>query len=135
MARIVIDASSTLTWLFDENGAAGKMTPVFATSRLVAPSLWLLEVTNAVLVRERRKLIGEAQAFQLLHLIDELPVEVVAEPISRKSTALAQMARPHQLSSYDAVYLELAVRMGIPLLTHDKNLRSAARRMGVELFE
>lgn len=63
MARIVIDASSTLAWLFDENGAAGRMTPVFATSRIVVPPLWLLEVTNAVLVRERRKLIVECKRF------------------------------------------------------------------------
>ncbi len=48
---------------------------------------------------------------------------------------LAQIARPHQLSSYDAVYFDLAVRLGIPLVTDDGNLRAAVERVGIEWVE
>jgi predicted nucleic acid-binding protein len=66
-------------------------------------------------------------------LLDELPVEFIPEPAGRTSASLAQIARPYQLSAYDAVYLDLADRLGLPLFTRDNNLRSAAARAGVPL--
>jgi len=88
MARIVIDASVTMAWLFDEDAAAAKVKPVLDRCELVAPWLWRLEVTNAVLVRERRKLLTESQAFRLLQLLDELAIELVAEPLARSASGL-----------------------------------------------
>jgi len=133
MARLVIDANITLAWLFDEDSASARIKPVLDRSELVAPWLWRLEVTNAVLVRERRRMLAEAQAFRLLQLLDELTIELMPEPLSRTASGLAQTARPHQLSAYDAVYLDLAIRMGLPLFTRDENLRAAAAHVGVPL--
>jgi predicted nucleic acid-binding protein len=133
MARIVIDASATLAWLFEESTSANAAKNILAASELVAPWLWRLEVTNAILVRERRKLLTVAQASRLLQLIDELAIDLVSEPPSRTAAGLAQTSRPHQLSAYDAVYLDLAVRLALPLFTHDTNLRNAARRIGLQL--
>jgi predicted nucleic acid-binding protein len=133
MSRIVIDASSTLAWLFDEDDGASRVKSVLETSGLVAPWLWRLEVTNAILVRERRKALTEAQASRLLQLIDELTIDLIGEPTTRTATGLAQIARPHQLSAYDATYLDLAIRLGLPLFTLDNNLRAAAKRAGVAL--
>jgi predicted nucleic acid-binding protein len=133
MSRIVIDASSTLAWLFDEDDGASRVKSVLETSGLVAPWLWRLEVTNAILVRERRKALTEAQASRLLQLIDELTIDLIGEPTTRTATGLAQIARPHQLSAYDATYLDLAIRLGLPLFTLDNNLRAAAKRAGVTL--
>ena len=133
MARLVIDANITLAWLFDEDSASARIKPVLDRSELVAPWLWLLEVTNAVLVRERRRMLAEAQAFRLLQLLDELTIELMPEPLSRTASGLAQTARPHQLSAYDAVYLDLAIRMGLSLFTRDENLRAAAAHVGVPL--
>jgi predicted nucleic acid-binding protein len=133
MSRIVIDASSTLAWLFDEDEGGGRLKSILAASDLVAPWLWRLEVTNVILVRERRKVLTEAQASTLLRLIDELTIELAGEPTTRTAAGLAQIARPHQLSTYDATYLDLAVRLGLPLLTRDNNLRAAAKRVGVVL--
>src|SRR5579863_2495369 len=123
MPKIVIDASTTLAWLFDEDSAAARLKPVLDASELVAPWLWRLEVVNAILVRQRRKTLSEAQAIRLLHLIDELTIELICEPATRTATQLADTARPHQLSAYDAVYLDLAIRLGLPLFTRDNNLR------------
>jgi predicted nucleic acid-binding protein len=133
MARLVIDASVTLAWLFDEDSAAARIKSVLDRSELVAPWLWRLEVTNAVLVRERRKILTEAQAFRLLQLLNELTIDLMPEPLSRSASGLAQTARPHQLSAYDAVYLDLAIQLGLPLFTRDENLRAAAARAGVPL--
>jgi predicted nucleic acid-binding protein len=134
MKRIIIDASITMAWLFDEDSGASKIKSVLDRCELVAPWLWRREVANAVLVRERRKILTEAQGFRLLQLIDQLTIELVAEPVARTATTLAQTARPHQLSSYDAVYLDLAIRLGLPLFTQDNNLRVAAGRVGVPLI-
>ena len=133
MAAIVIDASVALAWVFEEDRAAATIEAVIEKSELVAPWLWRLEVANAVLVRERRKLVTEAQAARLLALLDELPIEFIAEPEGRNVINLAGVARPYQLSTYDAVYFDLAHRMHLPLLTRDGNLRAAAKRAGVPL--
>ena|ERR1019366_6599272 len=135
MARIIVDASITLSWLFEEDAAPAKVKRILERSELVAPWLWRLEVTNAVLVRERRKLLAAAQAIRLLQLIDELTIELVPEPAVRTASGLAQTARPHQLSAYDAIYLDLAIRLGLPLFTRDANLRATANRVGVSIVK
>ena len=84
-------------------------------------------------ISERRKIVTEAQAFRLLGLLDELTIELMPEPVARTASGLAQIARPHQLSAYDAIYLDLAIRLGLPLFTRDGNLRAAAARVGVPL--
>lgn len=75
-----------------------------------------------------------AQGAHLLELLEDWNVEVIGEPPSKSLVALASTARPHQLSAYDAVYLDLAVSLGLPLFTHDSSLRTAAERIGVELI-
>ncbi|MGA3066047.1 MAG: type II toxin-antitoxin system VapC family toxin [Tepidisphaeraceae bacterium] len=133
MSSIVVDASIVLAWLFDEDRAAAKLKPLIEKSDLIAPWLWRLEVANAVLVRLRRKSITETQAARVLRVLDELEIDLIPEPADRTAASLTQIARPHQLSAYDAVYLDLAIRMGLPLFTRDENLRAAAKRTGVPL--
>jgi predicted nucleic acid-binding protein len=134
MPRIIIDASVAMAWLFDEGDAAAAIKPVLDKSELVAPWLWRLEVTNVLLIRERRKELTEAQTSRLLRLIDELPIDLVPEPAVRTAAGLAQIARPHQLSSYDAVYLDLAITLNLPLFTRDNNLKAGAKRLGLQLI-
>jgi predicted nucleic acid-binding protein len=119
--------------LFDEDNAKARVRPILDASELVAPWLWRLEVANAILVRERRRLIAETLASRLLQALDELKIDLVDEPADRTVVGLAQSARPYQLSAYDAVYLDLAIRLGLPLFTCDNNLRTAAQRVGVKL--
>ncbi len=133
--RIVIDANIALAWMFNEDGSTAQLQPLFDALELVAPTLWQLEVVNAILVHERRKTLTRPQALQSLRLVEDLAVELVPEPVDRTATTLAQVARPHQLTSYDAVYLDLAMRSGLSLLTRDGNLRAAAGRVGVELVK
>lgn len=135
MGRCLIDASVTLAWLFDESGRGAALDRQLKPLQLVAPWLWRLEVVNAVVARERRRQITEVQGIRLLSTLECVAVEVVPEPATRTLNGLAQTARPHQLTAYDAVYLDLAISLGLPLLTDDMNLRAAALRIGMELIE
>lgn len=135
MARCLIDASITLAWLFDEGGRGAALDRQIEPLTLVAPWLWRLEVVNVILVRERRRQITPAQGTRLLDALEGMEVEIVGEPASRTLGSLAQTARPHQLSAYDAVYLDFAISLDLPLFTDDHNLQSAAKRMGVTLIE
>ena len=134
MSGHVVDANTTLAWLWNEPRSAAQLPADFAETVMVVPWLWRTEVTNAVLVRERRKHLTQAQGTRYLQILDSLAVEVVGEPTHRSLEALAHFARPHQLTSYDALYLELAVAVGRPLCTLDNGLQDAARRLGVELI-
>ncbi len=133
MSGHVVDANTTLAWLWAEPGNVEKLPADFAETAMIVPWLWRTEVTNAVLVRERRKHLTQAQGTRYLQILDSLALEVVGEPVRRSLEALGHFARPCQLTSYDALYLELAVTLGRPLCTLDKGMQDAARRLGIEL--
>lgn len=135
MARCLIDASVTLAWLFDEGGRGPALDRQIERLELVAPWLWRLEVVNVILVRERRRQITPAQGTRFLEALEGVAVEIVGEPVNRSLGSLAQTARPHQLSAYDAVYLDFAISLDLPLFTDDHNLRIAAESMGVTVIE
>jgi predicted nucleic acid-binding protein len=99
----------------------------------IAPGIWPLEVANALLVAERRKRISVAQVTALLGRIVQLPVSVEAIEPDRAFSQVLSVARQHQLTEYDAAYLELALRKGLPFATLDDRLRQAARKAGIRL--
>jgi predicted nucleic acid-binding protein len=135
MAACVVDATVTLAWVFDEGGRGTALDRQIGQLDLVAPWLWRLEMVNAVLVCERRREMSEAQGSRLLATLESLEIEIVGEPVPLTLVSLAHTARPHQLTAFDAVYLDLAVSLGLPLLCDDGKLRSAAERVGVPLIE
>ncbi len=135
VADLVIDASVTLAWLFEDKARVSAIGSVLGDSTLIAPFLWRLEVVNAILVKERRKQLTPSQGTRFLQILEALDIEVVGDPKNRSMEQLALIARPHQLSAYDAVYLELATATALPLWTYDRNLRIAARRIGVDLVD
>jgi predicted nucleic acid-binding protein len=131
---IVVDASATLAWLFGEIDPTDWLEERLTQDDLLVPTLWQLEVVNAILKKERQKLITENQGMLFVQVLDGLAVEAVERTPSRTLEELAVLARPHQLSSYDAVYLELALERGAPLLSLDTNLHDAAKRVGVDVI-
>lgn len=132
---IVVDASATLAWLFAESEQPIELLEDQLTSGILVPALWRLEVVNVVLKKERQKLITQEQGLSFVRALDALDVKTVEPPSSRTLEQLTLFARPHQLSAYDAVYLELALDHEADLLTLDNNLCDAARRVGVSLVE
>ncbi len=132
--NFVLDASVTLAWAFDDerNRAALDALERLRTDEAVVAPLWPLEVTNGLLAAERRGRITAADAGRFAHLVRSLPI--VVDPVARVRVfeSTVSLARTHGLTTYDASYLEVAVRLGIPLVTLDGELRAAAEAEGVK---
>jgi len=134
---LVVDASVAVSWVHPAQATVDTEALLDAVAEgalLEVPALWPLEVSNAltVLVRRRKLSEGERQAaFRWLH---GLAVRVDHEMATLAFSTLAGLASTHQLSVYDATYLELAQRRGLPLACKDGPLMDAARRCGVQLW-
>jgi predicted nucleic acid-binding protein len=136
LSRFVLDTSVTVAWCFEEETTPyteGVLNALVKGEALV-PCLWPLEVSNVLVNAERRKRITRAKVTRFLQLLGDFPITVDTEGGARVFTEVLSVAREHDLSAYDAAYLELALRQGLPLATLDTRLRHAARRAGVELF-
>ena len=132
----VIDNSVVMTWCFKDeaNQYADTILDRLEASTGFVPSIWPLEVCNVLLVAERKKRIGEADRTRFITLLASLPITIEQEPPERMVTEVFLLAREHNLSSYDASYLDLAMRKGLPIATLDKNLIAAAKRSQVPLL-
>lgn len=100
-------------------------------SEAYVPSIWSLEVANGLLVAERRKRITASAAAKAMRLLLSLPIVPDPSERSRDFETTWRLARTHGLSAYDAAYLELAIRYGVPLFTLDVRLRTAALAEGI----
>lgn len=131
----VLDNSVVMAWVLEEDcpGADAVMDRL-AEGEARVPGIWPLEFANALVVAERRKRLTEADATRVREMVLALPIAVVPDDPARiLSTALA-LARQQGLSVYDATYLDLAMREGLPLATVDDGLHDAARRCSVPLL-
>jgi predicted nucleic acid-binding protein len=132
----VLDCSVTMAWYFKDEAdpyADAARTALGGVGAAV-PALWPLEVANILALGERRKRSTEAEAAVWLGLLRRLPIRVDEETPARAWTDVLHVARRHGLSAYDAAYLELALRLGLPLATLDDRLKAAAAAAGVTEF-
>ena len=96
--------------------------------------MWPLEIANTIVIGERRQRSTPAQAAAWLGLLAALPITVDAETTARAWSDTINIARAHNLSAYDASYLELAMRRALPIASLDGRLNAAAAGVGVPLF-
>lgn len=136
--RFVLDCSIVVSWcLEDENNSySSDILGMFSTSDIVeaiVPSIWPIELANVLLVSERRNRISKADSNRFLKLLADMPI--IIDDISSAEVLhdILSLGRELNLSSYDATYLELAIRMGLPIATLDKRLQQAATDFGVAL--
>jgi predicted nucleic acid-binding protein len=136
VSGFVIDASVALAWCFDDEAteATRALLDRFEDEQAEVPSLWHLELANALAVGERNKRITPARTSQFISLIGELPIVIDEQTPNVALSTVLDLARGERLSAYDASYLELAMRRGVPLATKDDDLVQAARRVGVTLL-
>jgi predicted nucleic acid-binding protein len=131
----VIDNSVVMTWCFQDQ--TSKYTEAalerLQTAEAYVPAIWPLEVGNVLLVAERKKILSKADVARFLSLVQSLPINVEQEGPERMLTEILALAREHHLSTYDASYLDLAMRLGLPLATQDKALTMAAKKCRVPL--
>ena len=134
--RFVIDASITMAWCFDDEGEPLKQQVLSAlqVGTAIVPAIWTLEVANVLLVAERRGRLPRASSEQFIALLEKLPISVDTTSALSISARILTLGRDYSLSSYDAAYLELAMREGLPLATLDKGLLAAMDALGIAAF-
>jgi len=129
----VLDASIMACWAFqDEDHPDASLAFLqMSAEEAVVPCLWWFEVRNILVVNERRRRIAESDTARFLLNLSRLRIRLDRVP---DEGAVLRLARTHRLSVYDAAYLELAQREGVPLATLDVDLRKAAANEGVALL-
>ena len=134
--KFVVDNSVVMTWCFGDetNKYSDAVLDGLNTSTAFVPSIWPLEVGNVLLVAERRKRLSVADSTRFIALIAELPIIVQQEQPERMMEDIVALARKHKISTYDASYLDLAMRKGVPIATPDNKLIEAAKRIDVPIL-
>ncbi len=133
---IVVDASMALAWQFEHEAtpAADEVLARTVRDGAVVPTIWRLEVANALRMAVRRKRCEEAFVADAIARLNGLSVEDDDETSLHAWSATSVLARDEALTLYDAAYLELALRRRLPLATGDKALIAAGKRHGLEVL-
>jgi predicted nucleic acid-binding protein len=136
---IVLDASMALAWLIVRADPTEAALAKLAFSEVSAfgaevPALWFAEVANTLLVFERAKRLTEQDSTRYLLDLAQLAIAQYDQPPSARQSRILDLGRRHNLTAYDATYLELAMRSAATLATFDRKLGAAARDAGVRVF-
>lgn len=136
MSGFVVDASVATSWLFHDQASPGTddLLRRVPKERAVVPELWYLEVTNVIAIAERKRLVRSTEIPERLALIALLPVQVEHVPHGDVLSVVLPLARNENLTSYDAIYLHLAIKLGLSIATRDAALVRAARRHRVAVL-
>lgn len=132
MVGFVVDASVAAAWFLPDEATPATEAALLATAntQVWVPALWMLEIGNLLISAQRRRRISDAKRVELVAAAAALRLRVDREPVS--VVELDALAVRHQLTAYDAVYLELALRRVLPLATLDKALLTAMEKAGVQ---
>lgn len=132
----VLDVSVTCAWCFaDEASQEGwELLSLLTGTSAHVPALWLWETSNVMLQAERRGRITPAALRTFLGLLETLPIQIDQAATGTAWHDTLALARAHQLTTYDAAYLELALRRSLPLATRDRALLAAAAAEGVAVL-
>jgi len=133
----VLDNSISMSWFLGDESEeyAGQVLVALRTVRARVPCLWPYEVANGLAVSERRGRLTPAELERALTDLAALPIEVEATSHERARVAVLVLARQERLTAYDAAYLDLAMREGLPIATLDQEILDAAVHVGVARFE
>lgn len=136
-SRFVIDNSVVMSWCFEDEGSsyAEAVLESLEAGEAFVPAIWPLEVGNVLFVAERKKRLSHASVVRFLGLLGSLPISVEQEPPGRMLKEILSLAREHDLSTYDASYLDLAMRLDLPISTRDTSLSKAAGKCEVPVYE
>lgn len=135
--EFVLDCSVTMAWYFKDeaNAYANAVRRSLSQAKAVVPALWPLEVANILILGERRRRSTEAEAGKWLRYLQLLPIRLDDQTAVRAWSDILHVARLYDLSAYDAAYLELALRLGLPLASIDDKLKAKADAAGVSRYQ
>ena len=138
--RFVLDNSVAMRWLFGDGSEhdhayADRVLQLLQDESSVAlvPGIWPLEVGNVMVRAEARKLLTEARSAEYLGTLQDMAIQIDSRTAGHALAETLHLARRFRLSTYDAAYLELALRQGLALATLDEDLRRAATQAGAAL--
>ena len=138
--RFVLDNSVVMRWLLNDGSQerlayAANVLDLLTqvTGEALVPGVWSLEVANVLVKAQAKGLVSEARASAFVGLLADMAITVDTSTATRALGDTLQLARRFKLSSYDAAYLELALREGLPLATLDADLQSAMKQVGGSL--
>jgi predicted nucleic acid-binding protein len=137
--NLVLDNSVAMRWFFGEGKPqeltyAGKVLDAMKSASAVVPVTWGLEVANVIARAEAKGLVTGARSEAFLAMLEGVDIEADTATFSHALSYTLQLARRYKLSAYDASYLELSLRLGLPLATLDVDLQKAAKKAGVKKF-
>jgi len=135
-AAFVVDCSIAMAWLFHDEATpkTAALLNRLATETALVPAWWFIEITNVLAMAEGKGRITATQSEAFIADLGKLGIERDDEAPDRAFTHLLTLCRTHRLTSYDAIYLDLAVRRNLPLATLDADLRKTANKVGVRLL-
>src|SRR5579863_7692642 len=139
MPAFVLDASIAVSWCFPGDPAedtpySRRILSLLPTLDAMVPEIWAFEVANSIFVSfQKRKRITEQQIGEFLERLKALPISVEARDLW-SNVELEAPSRKWNLTPYDAAYLDLAIRKGLPLATMDEDLKKAALIAGVPIL-
>jgi predicted nucleic acid-binding protein len=135
MSALVVDCSVVAAWILpdESNSEVEAVRMIVAAEGGLVPGHWRLEIANMLLMAERRKRLPASERAAAFDALERLEIEVDPETGARAWREISALAARLRLTAYDAAYLELAQRTGLPLATLDEDLRAAAAKLGVAL--
>jgi predicted nucleic acid-binding protein len=132
----VVDSSLAMAWCFADEATPETQALLLRmeTEAAAVPSWWFLEITNVLYLTEKKKRITSVQVAEFIALLEGFDLSIQDDGPSRAFSTLLPLCRSHELTSYDALYLDLAMSRQLPLATLDEALRKAAIKAGVPLL-
>ncbi|MDE0082081.1 MAG: type II toxin-antitoxin system VapC family toxin [Gammaproteobacteria bacterium] len=135
MNTFVLDCSLAMAWVFPDEATetTDRLLDALTDGRAFVPALWPVEVANVLLVATWRRRIAETDWPRIRRNLDALPIRIDPASTSRIWDEVLEVAHAYHLSVYDSMYLELAIRMQLPMATVDPALAAAGRAAGLEV--
>lgn len=136
VAAVVLDCSATLSWFMpdEDRPQARDLRTLVTDEGAVVPMLWPIEMGNVFVMAMRGRRISASQRMAAIAALGDLPIEIDAETLTKIWANTLALADQLRLTVYDACYLELAYRRSLPLATLDKELHTAAKKIGVRVL-
>ena len=133
---LVLDSSVAVAWFFrdEQTDAVREVLGTISRSGAVVPSLWRIEVANALQMAIRRGRIDAGYRDASIADLAIMDIVVDAESDRQVWSTTLNLADRFRLTLYDSVYLELAHRLALPLASLDRQLRRAASALGLTLL-
>lgn len=132
----VVDNSVVMAWCFEDESDSytDEILDLLAHDVAFVPSIWPLEVTNVLLVAERKKRLTRAASGHFIAMLSQLPIVVDPTGPERVFHDIISLARQYKLTSYDASYVELAIRKDLPIASLDNAILKAAKDIRLQIM-